>query len=282
SYRYRRMLELLGTGPGGAAVSVEQHWAWQRDTRNLMGESLAPVRAEALLAHDRTRDLGQVLADWNHDDALDSAGALLFQELVRQLVHATVRDELGEAVAAAYLDNLYYWQERFEHMVRGGASPFFDDVTTPEVEDLPTLVRRTADAARARLEPLAGVDPASWRWGDLHHLTFVHPLVRGGALGRWLGSGPHLMAGSAETLYRGWYNFDEAFEASHVASLRMVADLADEEKVLAVLPGGVVGRSFHPHQKDQIEAFMEGEVRYWWFSQEAVDANAAHRLRLLP
>ena len=90
------------------------------------------------------------------------------------------------------------------------------------------------------------------------------------------------MGGSTETLYRGWYDFDDPFGATHTASLRMVVGLADQEKIRAVLPGGVVGRTFHPHQKDQIHAFMSGELLHWWFSDEAIEEHATHRMTLLP
>ncbi len=49
----------------------------------------------------------------------------------------------------------------------------------------------------------------------------------------------------------------------------MVADSSDD-KVLAVLPGGVFGRFFHLHAKDQIKAFISGEKVYWWLSDKAI------------
>jgi penicillin amidase len=62
----------------------------------------------------------------------------------------------------------------------------------------------------------------------------------------------------------------------------MVADLADDDKVLAVLPGGISGRLFHPHYKDQINAFISGEKVYWWFSDRAIRENAKTTLFLQP
>ena len=53
----------------------------------------------------------------------------------------------------------------------------------------------------------------------------------------------------------------------------MVADLSDDDKILAVLPGGVSGRFFHPHAKDQIKAFISGEKMYWWFSDKAIQEH---------
>jgi penicillin amidase len=62
----------------------------------------------------------------------------------------------------------------------------------------------------------------------------------------------------------------------------MVVDLGDDEKVLAVISGGVCGRLFHPHTKDQIKAFMNGDTVYWWFSDEAIKNHSKETLRLLP
>ncbi|MEM8931117.1 MAG: penicillin acylase family protein [Acidobacteriota bacterium] len=279
SYRYRRLIELFD---GTAEPTVDDHWAWQLDARNLLAESIAPIFAEALSAHDATRDLGEILAAWDHVDAVDAAAPLVFQETMRQLALATFRDELGESVADVMLDDWYFWQERFERMVLDGRSTWFDDVSTAETETLPELIRRAGEAARTRLAPEVGPDPRDWRWGDVHHLTFTDAIRRDGPGARWLGSGPHPAPGSGETLHRGWYDFPEPFGITHTASLRMVIDLGDPEKVRAVLPGGVAGRLFHPHRTDQIDDFVDGSVLHWWFSDRAIDLHAEHRLRLVP
>jgi penicillin amidase len=51
---------------------------------------------------------------------------------------------------------------------------------------------------------------------------------------------------------------------------------------MAVLPGGVAGRTFHPHQKDLVDGFMDGSVQYWWFSDAAIKAHAQKTLTLVP
>ena len=56
----------------------------------------------------------------------------------------------------------------------------------------------------------------------------------------------------------------------------------DENKVLAVLPGGVSGRLFDSHHKDQIEPFTEGDTVYWWFSDKAIEAHTKAALILKP
>ena len=89
-----------------------------------------------------------------------------------------------------------------------------------------------------------------------------------------LGIGPMPMGGSGETLYRGLHGYDNLFGITVCAALRMVVDLSDKDKILAVVPRGVTSRTFHPNQEDQAEAYMTGEKVYWWFSDKAIDANS--------
>ena len=97
-----------------------------------------------------------------------------------------------------------------------------------------------------------------------------------------MGGGSHPALGSGETLGRGIYHFKDPFEVKVFASLRMVADLGDPDKVLAVLPGGVSGRLFDPHGKDQIDSFINGNKVYWWFSDAAIKAHSRNTLVLKP
>ena len=113
-------------------------------------------------------------------------------------------------------------------------------------------------------------------------MEFVSPLRRKGFGKGILGGGSHPAPGSGETLYRGIYNSSDPYNVTIPAALRMVADLGDKDKVLAVLPGGVSGRLFDPHNKDQIEAYMNGNKMYWWFSDNAIKEHAQHLLKLSP
>lgn len=116
----------------------------------------------------------------------------------------------------------------------------------------------------------------------MHRIEYLNPIRRKGIGKGLLGGGSHRVGGSCETLRRNIYDFNRPFDVIISDSLRMVADLADPEKVLAVLPGGVSGRTFHPHATDQIKPFMSGEKMYWWFSDEAIRDHAKMTLILVP
>ncbi|MCM2286694.1 MAG: penicillin acylase family protein [Desulfobacula sp.] len=280
SYRYRRIAELMAE-PG--KKSIEDLWGYQRDIKNPMARNLSPVIAEILLKYEDTKSLGKILSDWDFTDDPQKAAPAVFQSVYRFFAMAAFEDDLGPEKAMTLLNNWYFWQEKMEGMILSGDSPLFDDVrTTDKTESMEDLFHLAALKASRFLEPLLGPDPETWQWGKVHTLELVNPIRRNGAGKALLGSGPMPAGGSGETLYRGWYDFDKPFGVTHCASLRMVADFSDNDKILAVLPGGVTGRTFHPHQKDQIKAFMSGEKKYWWFSDQAIDAHETARLTLMP
>lgn len=281
SYRYRRLKALMAM-PG--KKTADDHWQYQRDTCNLLAEKLVPFMVNALNQSLQTRPLARILGQWDYHDTIDAPGATVFHAIYERFAWLTFVDELGEPIARTMLRVWYFWQERFQRMVlTDDLDHWFDDVATKGVvESKQDLLIRAALDAQAKLAEILGDDPERWHWGDVHTHTFVSPIRREGLGSGLLGGGTHPAPGSVDTLCRGLYAYDDPYAVTVSASLRMVADLADDEKVLAVIPGGVAGRVFHPHATDQIEAFMNGEKRYWWFSEPAIKSHAQSELRLLP
>jgi len=280
SYRYRRLIELLNE-PG--PKTPLDHWKYQRDVHNIMARDIGPVMAKALVGNPESAKMGEILASWNCEENLDNVAPAVFQGVYRNFARLTFEDELGPELASLMLGNWYFWEERLHRMVKQGESPWFDDTRTPQrKETMNDLFRQAAIQLVRDMRSPYGSDPAGWRWGNIHQMEFINPIRREGAGKGLLGGGSHPMGGSGETLYRAIYAFNEPFSVTNSASVRMVADLGDDDKVLAVMPGGVTGRTFHPHQKDQISPFMRGDVVYWWFSDEAIERNTKKKLLLTP
>jgi penicillin amidase len=280
SYRYRRLKQLLNR-PG--KKSVHDHWQFQRDTLNLMAKAIAPVMARALVAHEETREMGQILSTWDFRDDIDKAAPTIFQAVYRQFAFQTFQDELGEDLARTMLDNWYFWQERLERMVHEETSPWFDNtITGDKRETRDDIFYLAALQASKELGASLGRDPKKWLWGKVHRHEFVSPIRRKGFGKGLVGGGSHSAPGSGETLYRGIYDFKRPFAVTISASQRMVADLGDADKVLGVLPGGASGRLFDPHIKDQIKPFMSGEKVYWWFSDRAIKEHTRTSLIMQP
>ncbi|MBI5524017.1 MAG: penicillin acylase family protein [Desulfarculus sp.] len=270
-HRYRRLKELLDA-PG--ARSADDFWRHQRDVKSLLAAQVAPAMARELSSHADTAEMGQVLAGWDFEEGTEAVAPSIFNLTWYNFARLLYEPDLGPELTRRLLNDLYFWEERLARDVQTGVYP--PGVNAGE------LWRRAALETKAHLQEQLGAQPADWRWGRLHYLELISVLRREGWGKELLGSGRLPLAGSAATLLRGRPALGKDMGAVIMASLRMVADLGDPDKVLAVIPGGVCERLFSPHRTDQVEAFMSGHKLYWWFSQEALDQHARHRLNLVP
>jgi penicillin amidase len=279
SYRIRRMIEVLDQARG---MRTADQSALMMDAQNLQAPRLKPALVAALQADAAHADLARILEAWDGRDNEDLAAPLIYHSLYERLVYETYADEMGDKLTRSWLGQWYAWQERFDELLKTPDAAWFDDIRTPQTETLPDLIRRVAAAVRPGLQARHGADPAQWKWGNEHRIAFVSPLRRNGAGRDFLGYAEAPMSGSGATLLRALNPFLGGFEVNFFASMRLVADMGDDQKIEAVVSGGVVDRQFHPHQKDQLPAWSEGRLLNWWFAPAQVEANSRSVQRLLP
>ncbi len=279
SWRYRRMQELFSDN---GVLDSNDHWAAIVDTLNPMARDLVPLMVRALETEPDTRAAADILREWDNFDEPDLAAPALFQAMMRSLVMRVFEDELGAELARQYASDIYYWQERLQRNLLAGEWQWFDDRRTEPIEDRDSLFRAAARDAWIELQSRLGPDPEEWRWGDLSRLKFHNPWVPGALADRLLGGGDFPGRGSGETLGRGRFPGLGNYDPRVIDSLRFVADLADEDKVLAVIPGGVSSRLFDPHLNDQLPVWLTGEIGYWWFSDKAIAADTKQEMRFSP
>jgi len=279
AYRYERIGQVL---TATRTMTVADHRALMTDTLNLQSKRLVPLIISALKDDPAQADIAIILAAWDGRDRLDESAPLLYHRIYERLAYETYVDDMGEELAKAYLQQWYGWQERFDRLLQQPDSPWFDDQRTPAVEQLPDLIRRVVSQVRADLTAQKGSDPKGWLWGDDHSITFVSPLRRRGVGRDVFGVRTRPMDGSGDTVMRARTQFMGDFDVEFFASLRMIADLADNEKIMAVVSGGVVERQFHRNQKDQLAPWFAGELLPWWFARRAIEAHARSRQILSP
>jgi penicillin amidase len=279
SDRIGRMIEVLDQA---RSMGTADQIALLNDVKNLQALRLKPHLVAALRDDPTHADLARILEAWDGRDDQALAAPLLYHALYERLVWETFADDLGEPLAREWLARRYAWQELFDRMILQPDLAWFDDLRTPQRESLPDLIRRSAAMVRAELAARHGADPAVWRWGAEHRVTFSSPIRRNG-LGRdLLALPPTALSGSSATIARAATRFQSGFETDSIASMRLVADLGDDEKIEAVVSGGVVDRQFHPHQKDQLPAWFEGRLLPWWFAPASIEAHARSRQVLRP
>ena len=277
-WRYLRLQQLMEN----PEFTADDHLEANRDVLNTMAQRLRPWLVDLFREDSQLAPMAAVLADWDLRDSIDQAGPLIFQSVFRHLATQMFADDMGEELLTEYLDQQYYWVERFLYLLETDDSRWVDDSRTPVVESSDDLALRAGHLALAELSAAWGSNPEAWRWGDAHTITFFHPFIPGEQAARWLGGGVRPMGGSSETLNRGMYLFSSPYSSRIVDSVRMIVDLSDNDKVLAHFPGGVSERWFDRWNGNFVDAWLTGEKRYWWFSDAAIEANTDSQLLLVP
>ena len=82
--RYQRITEMLNA-PG--ETTADDHWQFMRDAQNVTARDISPILAKALQGHEQTREMGNLLSQWDFKESVDSVAASLYQETYRHLAY---------------------------------------------------------------------------------------------------------------------------------------------------------------------------------------------------
>ncbi|NND82399.1 MAG: penicillin acylase family protein [Gammaproteobacteria bacterium] len=278
AWRYRRIKQVMEASD---TMSIDDHWRLINDIYNPMAAILVPLFVQSLQQANEPQ-LAAVLRDWDHVDQHDAVAPALFQMLHKHLVINTFEDELPEPMWPTFLDAVYFWQERLILMLQQPQHSWFDKADTEQREQRDDILALSVTGALTELEQRLGNNPEQWQWGKLHTITFASPVIPGKTAARWLGGSTHPMFGSGETLNRAAFKLSKGFDAEMIDSVRLVADLADDEKILAVIPGGTSARYFDPSLTNQTADWLAGRANPIWFDVNKARQQAQSSLILRP
>jgi penicillin G amidase len=277
-YRATRIHELLGDRDG---LTLDDLLAVQLDEHNGNARTLVPFLLDVDVDEDARR-VQEVLAGWDLQDDVDSAGGAAFNATWRHLLVRTFHDELPEW---AHPQGAARWWEVIRALVDEPESPWWDDLDTDAVETRDEVLAAALADAQAELTDRFGDDPADWRWGAMHTLTLRHGTfgVSGIApIERLFNRGPLELGGGADILHANGWNAAEGYEVVWVPSMRLLVDLGDLDAGRWIHLTGQSGRPFHAHYTDQAELWRDGDTLPITFSERAVEEAAVDRLRLVP
>ena len=163
------------------------------------------------------------------------------------------------------------------------ASPWWDDATTPEVEQRDQIFALALEAARNELREALGKDPAQWNWGDLHTLTFYNQVMNSFPwINKAFNRGPYRTSGgSAIVNATGWYT-QAPYEVLSLPSERAIMDLSNWQNSLSIHPTGQSGHAYHPHYVDMANPWRLIQYHAQNWERSAIEADAEGHLRLMP
>jgi penicillin amidase len=244
-YRFEQIrARLLASGKLDAAKIT----SIQMDVYTSYGKFLAGA-AVAAYNKSKGRDLirdeaAKVLTSWDGQmDFRQPAPALAIA------LHEEIADEVAKAAPTQ--------TAALRRLIGTGArrGPVIQRLLTerPDIlgQDWDALVARAFTAAVTRLEKRYGSRPAEWFYGQDSKIA-INNLVLGSipVIGQFFNIGPEPQSGHSWTV--------KQVSAVLGPSQRLVADLANWDQSLAVIPIGQSGHPLSPHYRDQWEDYYYG------------------------
>ena len=273
--RFLRISEVLSAASKSAhKLSLEDMEDLQNDVVSLPARELQGLLRRA--AGSSPGSAAKVLLDWDCAIAADSSAATLYEFWVAELRDAVTKlivpAEAQKAVGKLSL------QKTVQELAHPRSEVFGQN---PEAAR-DALLLQTLSAGEEQLAAKLGPDPKNWAWGQLHRVSFVHPL--GGvspAAAALFDRGPSPRPGDGSTVdatYFGGSSFDQLAGASY----REIFDLSDWDKGVGVSVPGQSGQPGSPHYDDLLPLWLHGQYFPLRYSRQAIDRETTDTLELKP
>lgn len=192
-----------------------------------------------------------LLRTWDYQADLDSAPAALYMIFWQHLVINTTGDNLPEGFQIGVDSRA---KEIMRQLAAQPENPWWNDLSTSDRETRKDILRLTFEESYQELVKAQGKDPAGWKWGELHTVTFLHqvmdsfPFVK-----KAFNRGPFETAGGSEIINATAWNSDNPYLVGWLPSMRMIVDLGNLDNSLSIHTTGQSGHAYHPHYIDMAD-----------------------------
>ena len=276
-YRSQRIRDMISEAPG--KISVADIAKMHMDTTNT-GAAAVEKAIRRLGPVSDCAGCG-VLRKWDLRQDAGSAGAAMYNATWRHLL-SDVFDELPADMAPGGGERWSYVVERLASQPHAW---WWDDKSTPRIEDRDDMLRKALRQASDELVNRLGDDPADWRWGDLHTLTVRNQSLGTSGIGlveaifnaRSIPTG----GGGGIVDATGW-DTREGYAVTALPSMRMIVDLSDLDGSRWINLTGNSGHAGHTNYADQLPLWNSGRLLPMNWSRQKLDAAQRHRLVLRP
>ncbi|MDR7386305.1 MAG: penicillin acylase family protein [Armatimonadota bacterium] len=247
----------------------------QFDHVSLAGRRVAPVLSRVEAPDETVRAVQEDLRRWDGTLSVDSRAGAVYEAFLVQAAEYLFRSRLGDGLWERYASRPFV-MAAFLRLWERPSDPWWGPGGRDRAAS--EILRRAVRYLEARL----GRDRSRWTWGALHQVHFAHALLPVPVLGRWLSAGPVPTPGDGWTVNQAAYSLLQPFRQTVVASMRMVLDVGEWDRSVAVHTTGQSGLPGHPHRADLLPLWASGRYHPLLWSRAAVEQQARSRLLLRP
>ncbi len=232
-----------------------------------MAEQLVSAARVAPPKDPRTKKLIEQSKDWNGIADPNSVVVPFLSATIYRTLHLILEPQLGEDA------DKYRWREVnfLQRMLTERPAKWLP----PEYKNYDELLTAAADLAVKRLEERTkDANPDDWEWKRFNYLDMLHPLGREGVLKKLLS-----ITGQAQS---GTDWSPRAASRDHGPAMRFVANTANWDESIILIPAGESGQPGSEHYRDQFSYWLDGKPIYGPFSDAGEAKIKRHTLTLKP
>ncbi|USY53998.1 penicillin acylase family protein [Bacillus sp. 1780r2a1] len=274
-YRQQRIQDVLESKE---KLNAKDMMHLQLDHYNLQAEEFTPI----LLEHLDTSTLREIdkealktLEDWNFTDDTELAAPLLFHFWMEEIANVLFNEEISDDMLKLFIGKAQVVDQLLRQAHEGK-----EGIWMAENGGLPNVLQKSLKNAVNRASSFQGETPANWKWGEVHAVTFTHPLSSVKPLHLLFNAkGSVPMRGSRVTVGAAGWN-SETGEVNHGASWRTVVDMKKPLESYNIVGPGQSGHVMSPWYLDQMNDWTEGAYHITWMSEKY--REAADLLILVP
>lgn len=256
-------------------ISVEDSKRLQNDQTNTMVAELIPTivlacRGDSVMVEESENEAPSnvyqeallFLKHWDGVSDVRSRGAAVFHAFWMKLVSHLYQDELGEGLYATFA-NSYICTPATLQLFRFPESSWWDDQRTAGIkENRDGQIRSAFKEGVDFLVHTIGKEPGAWAWGDLHTITFEHPLGKQPPLDHFFNIGPFALGGDGQTPNKATFRITSSkFNTFEGPSMRRIISSSDLGHASSVITVGQSGQLFSTHYSDQVDDWLNGIYR---------------------
>lgn len=234
----------------------------------------------------KAKEALDILGAFDGETAPESKGAAVLGIFRHVFIHRVFADELGPTDGVAWQSFISKIQAIYgadqDHLLGREDSPFWNDVSTPEIETKARILAETLAETIDHAEDLLGKDRDKWAWGKLltyHWRTQVSRMKPylpfwkrwvASMMGRYTDRGPYPAGGSYDTLNVAGYRKGINYDVWLIPVMRLVVDFGLDEPMFLTNCGGQSANPAGPHYDDGIALWLEGAARPMPFQDDNI------------
>jgi penicillin amidase len=280
-FRAQRIVELIENAPGPIDIAYVQKM--HGDNYDASAATLVPLLMQVDLGDSSLEGVRAIFDGWDYQEDMDSAPAALYAAFWRRFLANTFGDDLPEDYQPVGSSR---WFEVVRNMADQPDSHWWDSqLTADKVERRDDIFKQSFTQAVADMQEALGKDPAKWRWGDLHTVTFQNQTLGKSGIApieALFNRGPFRTAGGASIVNATGWSATKGFEVTSIPSMRMIVDLGDLRNSRTVHSTGESGHAYHPHYIDMADLWRDIQYYPMLWNEQAIVSGTEEHLRLAP